>query len=135
MRTVAGRLSACTPDEAGLKLAWQPRGGEAVEEMRVRRIINCTGPQGDLLRTREPLLHLLLASGCIRPDAHRLGIDVNAQAETIDAAGHANPRLLALGPMTRGAFWEIVAVPDIRHQTWTLARRLANAQWVEGDGL
>ena len=103
--------------------------------MRVRRIVHCTGPQGDLLRTREPLLHLLLASGHIRPDAHRLGIDVNAQAETINAAGRANPRLLALGPMTRGAFWEIVAVPDIRRQTWAVARRLSNTQWVEGDGL
>jgi uncharacterized NAD(P)/FAD-binding protein YdhS len=37
--------------------------------------------------------------------------------------------------MTRGAFWEIVAVPDIRQQTWNLARRLSNAQWVGWEGL
>ena len=37
--------------------------------------------------------------------------------------------------MTRGAFWEIVAVPDIRTQVWTVARRLAQAHWVGGEGL
>jgi hypothetical protein len=26
-------------------------------------------------------------------------------------------------------------VPDIRHQVWSIARRLANAQWVGGEGL
>ena len=31
--------------------------------------------------------------------------------------------------------WEIVAVPDIRVQTWSVARRLSNAHWVEGEGL
>jgi uncharacterized NAD(P)/FAD-binding protein YdhS len=43
--------------------------------------------------------------------------------------------LYALGPMTRGSFWEITAVPDIRVQTWALARRLSNAHWVAGEGL
>ena len=38
-------------------------------------------------------------------------------------------------PLTRGTFWEITAVPDIRMQTWSLARRLANAHWVAGEGL
>ena len=38
-------------------------------------------------------------------------------------------------PMTRGGLWEVVAVPDIRRQVWDVARRLANAQWVGGEGL
>jgi hypothetical protein len=29
----------------------------------------------------------------------------------------------------------VVAVPDIRVQSWDLARRLSNAQWVGGEGL
>jgi hypothetical protein len=28
-----------------------------------------------------------------------------------------------------------VAVPDIRRQAWSIARRLANSHWVEGEGL
>jgi uncharacterized NAD(P)/FAD-binding protein YdhS len=37
--------------------------------------------------------------------------------------------------MTKGAEWEIVAVPDIRRQVWSLARALTNTQWVGGEGL
>jgi uncharacterized NAD(P)/FAD-binding protein YdhS len=135
LEIVAGKLVRCESDADGVALSWRPRGADRDERMHVRRMANCTGPLGDLLRSREPLLHLLLASGSIRPDRHRFGIDITAQAETIDVNGRANPRLLALGPMTRGAFWEIVAVPDIRVQTWSVARRLSNAQWVEGEGL
>ena len=87
------------------------------------------------MRTTEPLLRHLAERGTIRPDAAHLGIDVDNQARTIAASGRANGALYALGPMTRGAFWEIVAVPDIRQQTWNLARRLSNAQWVGGEGL
>ena len=53
----------------------------------------------------------------------------------IGAGGEPFPTLFALGPMTRGTFWEIVAVPDIRRQTWAVARKLSNAHWVGGEGL
>jgi len=135
LRTLAGKIVAIEPDGRGARVIWRPRGAADVQTMRVRRIINCSGPQGDLTRTAEPLLRRLLARALIRPDVHHLGMDVNQQSEVIAQDGTANPRLLALGPMTRGAFWEIVAVPDIRVQTWSVARRLSNAHWVEGEGL
>lgn len=74
-------------------------------------------------------------SGPIRPDPFAIGIDVDSQSRTLAANGTANESLLAIGPMTRGASWEIVAVPDIRQQVWALARRLSNAHWVGGEGL
>ena len=98
-------------------------------------MVNCTGPLGDLARTTEPLLRRLHERGLIRADAAHLGIEVDSQACTVAADGSINPSLHAIGPMTRGAFWEIVAVPDIRQQTWNLARRLSNAHWVGGEGL
>lgn len=135
LQIVAGAFLACRQVEKGIEIDWRRRGSDQVKTDRYTRLINCTGPQSNLLATRQSLLRLLLASGNIRPDRHRLGIDVNAQAETIDVNGRVNPHLLALGPMTRGAFWEIVAVPDIRVQTWNVARRLALAHWVGGEGL
>jgi uncharacterized NAD(P)/FAD-binding protein YdhS len=41
----------------------------------------------------------------------------------IGAGAAADGRLYAVGPLTRGTFWEIVAVPDIRGQ----ARRVADS--------
>lgn len=135
LEIVAGKLADARLLPAGVELRWRPRGSDALETLMARRVVNCSGPQGDLLRTSEPLLRRLLDRGMIRPDAQHLGIDVNPRCEAIDTHGRANPRLLVLGPMTRGTFWEIVAVPDIRVQTWSVARRLSNAHWVGGEGL
>jgi len=119
----------------GIAVTLRPRGQDAPETILAQRIVNCTGPLGDLARSREPLLQRLAARGVIRPDPAHIGIDVDNQGQTIAADGTANANLYALGPMTRGAFWEIVAVPDIRTQTWAVARRLSNAHWVGGEGL
>lgn len=134
LEIVAGKITATAPCADGVAVRWRPRGGDTLEQRVVQRIINCTGPQGDLSRTGEPVLRALVERGVIRPDAARLGIDVDDQMRTLAADGAANDRICAIGPMTRGAFWEIVAVPDIRTQAWTLARRFSNAHWV-AEGL
>jgi len=136
LRIVGGKLADVRVEEGGQALArYRPRHADGLERLKVRRIINCTGPQGNLLRSAEPLLQNLLQTGDICADRNSLGVDVNARSEVLDRDGTANPRLLAVGPLTRGAFWEIAAVPDIRVQVWSLARRLTASHWVEGEGL
>lgn len=135
LEVIAGKTLGFAEQPDGIQVDFRRRGTEGTERLIAQRIVNCTGPLGDLARTEEPLLQKLAARGVIRPDAAHLGIDVDNQGQTIAASGAANPNLYALGPMTRGAFWEIVAVPDIRTQTWNVARRLSNAHWVGGEGL
>lgn len=135
LEVIAGKTLGFTEKPGGIEVTLRRRGKGESETMTVQRIVNCTGPLGDLNRTEEPLLQKLAACGMIRPDAAHLGIDVDNQGQTINASGKPNGNLYALGPMTRGAFWEIVAVPDIRTQTWSVARRLSNAHWVGGEGL
>lgn len=132
---VAGTLVDVVACGDGAHIRYRPRGQDRLQALTVRRIINASGPQGDLRLTGEPLLQHLVARGLIRPDPLHLGIDVTQQAEVISASGEPQPTLLAVGPMTRGTFWEIVAVPDIRRQTWAVARKLSNAHWVGGEGL
>jgi uncharacterized NAD(P)/FAD-binding protein YdhS len=135
LEIVPGKLVEVMQAGVGARVRYRPRGEEGVVTLPVRRIINASGPQGDLLRTGEPLLRRALERGLIRPDSLRIGIDVTQQSEVIGADGDPFPTLFALGPMTRGTFWEIVAVPDIRRQTWAVARKLSNAHWVGGEGL
>ncbi len=135
LEVIAGKTLGFEERTEGIEVGLRRRGADGGETLLAQRIVNCTGPLGDLARTQEPLLQKLAARGLIRPDAAHLGIDVDNQGQTINAEGRANPDLYALGPMTRGAFWEIVAVPDIRTQTWNVARRLSNAHWVGGEGL
>ena len=135
LRIVAGKLEDVAPCGEGVRLRYRPRGQDDIAQLDLRRIVNASGPLGDLLRTEEALLLRLLERGLVRPDPLRIGIDVTPQSEVIGADGEPFPTLLALGPMTRGTFWEIVAVPDIRRQTWAVARKLSNAHWVGGEGL
>ena len=135
LTTMAGKASRFSPDGAGAAVEWRPRGSDRLETLRVQRIINCTGLGGNLEGTSDPLLRTLARRGSIRPDAARLGIDVDQQGRVIGADGASNPDLFAIGPLTRGAVWEIVAVPDIRAQAWWLARQLSDAHWVGGEGL
>lgn len=135
LRFAGGRIVEAVAHGAGVRLRWTPRHGETSETVNAARIVNCTGPQGDLVRSDDPLLRTLSARGAIRPDPLRLGIDVDAQSRVIRADGTPDPGLCCVGPMTRGGLWEVVAVPDLRVQSWTLARRLANAHWVGGEGL
>lgn len=135
LRFAAGKIIGAEPAGEGALLSWRPRGADAPATLNAARIVNCTGPQGDIRRSDEPLLRRLLADGRIRPDAIGLGIEVDPQSRVVAADGQADPALYCVGPMTRGSFWEIVAVPDIRRQCSDLARRLSNAEWVAGEGL
>jgi len=135
LRFVAGKIAASSMQRGGARVMFRPRCDRAMQHLDVRRIINCTGPQGDLTRSDDPLLRTLLANGTVRPDTLHLGLDVDASSRVVMASGAPHDRLFAVGPMTRGGLWEVVAVPDLRVQTWTLARRLSNAHWVGGEGL
>ena len=132
---LAGKVTDAAAEGDHVRLTYRPRHADAQETLRVRRIVNGTGPQGDLTTTREPLLVALRDRGLLRADPLRIGIDVDQESRAVAADGASSDRLTVIGPMTRGSFWEIVAVPDIRRQAWSVARRLSNAQWMEGEGL
>jgi len=121
----AGKLISAQADGERALVRFRARGGDAVETLRVARIVNCTGPELDIVRAGEPLLTALLGAGRIRPDPLRLGIDVDRQCRVLGADGAASDSLYAIGPVTRGTFWESVAVPDIRAQAAQVAARIA----------
>lgn len=131
----AGKVVKVTPEAAALHVRLRGRGQSAAETIHAAKVINCTGPLGDLRRTDDPLLRRLAGRGDIRPDPLAIGIDVDRQCRAISRDGAAQQRLFVVGPMTRGAHWEIVAVPDIRRQVWALAREITGAHWVAAEGL
>lgn len=125
--TAASRIVAIDPVPGGATLVWRARGGREERREDVRRLVNCTGPASDIVRFGPPIVRGLFASGAARPDPLRLGIDVDAQSRALGMDGVPTPGLFAAGPLTKGALWEIVAVPHIRHQVAALGARLALA--------
>lgn len=120
-----GRLVSTEADGDRAMVRFSPRGTNRVEELRVARIVNCTGPEADIARAGEPLLTALLESGRICADILKVGIHVDGECRTVDAKGRASDALYAIGPVTKGSFWESVAVPDIRAQAQRIAARIA----------
>lgn len=124
-RIVETRIIETVGGGERLSVSWRPRGRARSRTLSVDAVINCTGPLGDVAESRIPLIQSLLATGSARADANGLGLDVDDDCRVRDADGAGQDELYAIGPMTRGAFWEVTSVPDIRIQAADLAATIA----------
>jgi uncharacterized NAD(P)/FAD-binding protein YdhS len=113
LEIIAGRTRRMDAADGRLRVEIARRDGRAAVR-EVGAAFNCTGPLGDLRRTSDPLLAQLLADGQVKTDAFAMGL-------AVDGHSRAGYTLWALGPLTKGRYWEIVAVPDIRHQAQAVA--------------
>lgn len=121
LRVIAGRVLDVTPDDAGFAARLRRRNSQLVEEIRVAHVYECAGVIADPGKSMNPLIRSLLAAGVVRADPLRIGLDVAADGALISREGACNDRIYAVGPVTRGTFLEIEAVPDIRIQCQHLA--------------
>ena len=127
LRVHAGRIASITPEEGGLRVAWQRKQGIGEQQILAQRVIDCTGLATDVTKLDDPLIQQLLEEGLIRPASMRLGLDCTTYGAVIDAHGQPSQRLYAVGPITRGALWEITAVPEIRGQAEQVAANILTA--------
>ncbi len=118
LEIVAGRIISARQEEGELTVQIRKRGSGLIDEMRVAYAFNCTGPLHAIARTKDPLLRSLLDRGQVRPDQLGIGLQV-------DERSRAGEKLWALGPLTKGRYWEIIAVPDIREQAAAVAEDIA----------
>lgn len=93
------------------------------EQLRVDRVIVCTGPTGRL--ERDPLGRVLVARGLARPGPLGVGYLVEPQSGAVlNAIGGVHSNVTAIGPLRRGVLWESTAIPEIRRQAADLADQL-----------
>ncbi|PKP64158.1 MAG: FAD-dependent oxidoreductase, partial [Alphaproteobacteria bacterium HGW-Alphaproteobacteria-8] len=128
-----------TADGVSVRVA-PPEGG--ARRLDVGAAYDCRGILRDPETCATPLMRSLLDAGQARIDALRLGLDVDQTCRLRTRSGAPAERLYAIGPVTRPAFWEITAIPDIRVQARALAerigadlsRRTADARQARGAG-
>ena len=116
LEVIAGRVLSARVEGDSLAVDIRRRRAATAETMRFAYAFNCTGPLHAVGHSRDPLLRSLFDSGAVRPDRLGIGLDVDDHSR---AAG--GERLWALGPLTKGRNWEIIAVPDIREQAAAVA--------------
>jgi uncharacterized NAD(P)/FAD-binding protein YdhS len=120
LEVMAGRIVSARNVPGALEVDIRRRGAQSPRTMRFDYAFNCTGPLHSISHTKDPLLRSLLDSEAVRPDRLGIGLDVDASSR---ATG--GERLWALGPLTKGRYWEIVAVPDIREQAAEVAKDIS----------
>jgi uncharacterized NAD(P)/FAD-binding protein YdhS len=124
LQIIAGRVLDAVPEGQGVRVSLARRGRGLVETVEFKRIISCMGVGGNPELSNNPVVGSLFANGLARGDPLRIGIAVAPDCAIVDAEGEPSRRLFAIGPMSQAAFWEIIAIPDIRLQTEALAKTL-----------
>lgn len=124
LEPVAGRLVDVVQDNGSLVARIRRRGERDIEEMRFAQIYDCTGIVRDVAKGSSAVVRALIERGLARPDLLRVGLDVTQDCAVLSGEGKASDRIFAAGPLTRGTFFEIDAIPEIRLQCAALAKKM-----------
>jgi uncharacterized NAD(P)/FAD-binding protein YdhS len=127
LQVIAAKLYAIDAGAEDVRVRYRRRGAATVETVRVDKIVECRQIGPAPLKVVNPALRSLVERGLARLDPLQLGIDVTQESAVISRSGVPSERLFAVGPITRPAFWEIIAIPDICDQCAALAKLLSRA--------
>ncbi|MEI9982085.1 MAG: hypothetical protein WDN69_02010 [Aliidongia sp.] len=125
LELTAGRIAGYREDDAQVDVTINLRHG-GTRVFRAGHIVNCTGPGADFDKIAIPLVADLRDRGLALPDALGVGLETEDCA-VIDAQGRPSSWLFALGPLTRPAWWEITAVPEINLQIERLVAQITRS--------
>lgn len=124
LHVIAGRMLSVSEVGGGAIVTYRRRGSRQENALAVQVIIECTGFDLDPRTSDNVFVRNLLAQGLVQAGPHGFGIEVTPACAVIDAQGRAADDLYAVGPLTRGQFWEVVGLPDVRQQCARLAALL-----------
>jgi uncharacterized NAD(P)/FAD-binding protein YdhS len=125
LEIIAGRIVDAEQTNNTVTIKIVRRGQNEIETCNFARVVDCAGQIHDPRQSTNPLIRSLLARGAARPDPLRIGLDIDEHYALIDASSRRSTRVRAIGPLTRAAFWECIAIPDIRRQCADLAELIA----------
>lgn len=121
----AGRLLELEPLGERVRVTWRPRGEHRPRILIVDRVINCTGPDYNPWRSRDPLMRSLLSQNLAVADPLGLGLRTGQHGALIDSRGRSSNGLYYVGPLLRADHWESTAAQELRGHAERLAHHLA----------
>ncbi len=136
--TIAGRTLTFEDKPGCVHVRLRERGSASERTLDVQRIINCSGPEHNFAKLRNPLIRALIAEGTLTPNALDIGVEVASDGALIDMNGLPSQTIFAIGPVRFGTLIETTAIPEIRAQAKQLAAtlvRLASASHVHRAAL
>jgi uncharacterized NAD(P)/FAD-binding protein YdhS len=121
----AGRIQRMQSQGAQIHVSWSERSTGEQRSHLFDRVINCTGPDYNIARSKDRLWRNLLQCGLCVPDSCGLGLRTGPNGGVIDADGWPGPHLFYVGPMLRADYWEATAVGELRMHARALAAILS----------
>jgi uncharacterized NAD(P)/FAD-binding protein YdhS len=120
----AGRVLQLVADGSRIVVHWRARAQSEVKKLCVDRVIDCSGSDGRIRKTRDPLLRTLIDSGIATVDSSGLGLNTAEHGALVNCEGDTARQVFYLGPMLRARHWEATAVGELRLRVDALADAL-----------
>ena len=125
LHIISGKLIDITEQPGTVKVEYIDRKEKGTKHIEVSRVINCTGPDTNLMSADHSFLKKCLLKGDITQDELKLGIVADTETfEVVNRKGEKQHRLLTLGSNLKGELWESTAVNELRAQAEALAVQL-----------
>jgi uncharacterized NAD(P)/FAD-binding protein YdhS len=119
-----GRIFSISAENELLSVRFRDANAHAERELRVDYVVNCTGPECNYHKLKDPLVVQLFSRGIIVPDPLFLGLDVGLGGIILNLQGERVNHLYTLGSPQKGILFETTAVPELRSQAAELADRI-----------
>jgi uncharacterized NAD(P)/FAD-binding protein YdhS len=127
LEIISGRIINITEGSQGIIADYFDKKQGVVNQICVGRVINCTGPETDLLKTENNFLKNLLLKGEIAQDGLKLGINADPVTfRVLNSIGEKQENLYTIGSNLKGVLWESTAVNELRTQGEKLSEFIVN---------
>jgi len=121
----AGKITDIYETNDFITVEYVDKSEKRNKKINVSRVINCTGPETNLMNLDKHFLKKCYQKGILKQDQLKLGISTDTTTfRVINAEGKPHLNLFTLGPNLKGELWESTAVNEIREQAEKLAELL-----------
>ena len=121
----SGKIIDINESNGSIKVQYLDKKENELKAINVSRIINCTGPETDLINLDKSFLKNCLLKGILTQDKLKLGIKTDTESfQIINSDGKAHTNLYTIGSNLKGELWESTAVNELRIQAEKLAEKL-----------
>src|SRR5690606_10620588 len=125
----SGRIIDITEEEGVISVKYFNKIKDTIQIIKVSRVINCSGPETDLMKLDQCFLKNCLIKGYLVQDHLKLGIITDTESfKVINANGLPHNNLYTMGSNLKGELWESTAVNELRGQVEKLAKVLLTEQ-------
>lgn len=122
----SGKLIDIVEVEDKIIVSFYDKKLQGLRELSVSRVINCTGPETDLLKLEGHYLKNALLKGTLSQDDLKLGINADPDTfEVLNQFAVIQPGLYAIGSNLKGLLWESTAVSELRVQAARIAENIS----------